>query len=124
MAAPIKIDGLGDIEKSLNKAIAEIEGNTKDGIEAAAFFIEGESKKLTSIDEGVLIGSAFKTPTPDRKSFTVGYSAEYAATVHERGDGTNWNRPGAENKFLEKAVSRNLTKILNLIVNIASRNPE
>ena len=124
MAASIKIDGIGDIEKNLNEAIAGIEGNTKDGIEAAAFFIEGESKKLTSMDEGILIGSTFIAPTPDRKSFTVGYSAEYAAAVHEMGDGTNWNRPGAENQFLEKAISRNLTKILSLIVAITARKPK
>jgi len=62
----------------------------------------------------------------------VGYTAEYAAFVHEMPDpkitspagGTSlfvkvkpidWTKPGTGNKFLEKAVKSNLKAILNMI---------
>lgn len=118
-----KVEGVEEALRKLNSAIDGIEGNTKDGVALAAQFVKGESQHLTSIDTGNLINSAFAKPINEGAGQVVGYSAKYAAAVHEMPKDTNWHRPGAENKFLEKAVLRHLGEIFNLIQRVASRNP-
>ena len=121
----VKILGEKRVLINLSKAIGNIQGNVSLGLEAAGKYVEGESKELTSIDTGVLINSTFskKAGTKRNPVQVVGYRAEYAGHVHEMPDTTNWNRPGSENKFLEKAVVRNITRIINLIKKFASRSP-
>ena len=121
----IKAIGQKKILVNLNRCIKKIQGNVSLGLDAAGAFVEGESKELTSIDEGVLINSTFNKQSGSRTKpvQVIGYRAEYAAHVHEMPSSTNWNRPGAENKFLEKAVVRNVSRILNLIKRFSSRSP-
>ena len=123
MSVKYRVDGVDDALASLNRAIGKVQGNVANGVEAAGQLVKGEAQSLTSIDEGVLVNSAFArmVGTKRHPAVAVGYTADYAAAVHEKPDGTNWNRPGAENKFLEKAVTRNLGKIANLIRNVAGR---
>ena len=45
-----------------------------------------------------------------------GYSAEYAAAVHEK-LGANFQRPGAGPKWFESAIKRNAPKIVGIIAN-------
>ena len=123
--AKTKIKGIQGVQKKLNEALGMINANTIDGVAAAGQFIKGESQKLTSIaakDGGTLIRSAFSRQT-DQSGLTqeVGYTASYAADAHEFPNKTRWNRPGAENKFLEKAISRNLTEIANLIARFSGK---
>lgn len=117
------VEGVEDARKLLSKHISSIEGSTAEGIELAAKFIEARAKELTSKDEGVLENSTFVKMVDTQKgpAALIGYTAGHAAAVHEMPDNTNWNKPGAENKFLEKAVVRNLTKIINIIKNVASK---
>lgn len=126
MAGPeFKVKGVELVQANLARAIAGIKGNISDGIETAAVFIKGESQKLVSIKEGLLIKTAFNKSigTKDEPSQVVGYTAKYAAAVHEMPDDTKWNKPGAENEFLEKPVVRNLSSIMNIIRNVASKRP-
>lgn len=145
---PIQPRELATVNKSLSDAIAGIKGNVAAGLGAAGQYIKGESQKLTPVDEGVLRNSAFSNlqQSGDKMSVVVGYTAEYAPAVHEApmtlkgkprgnfgktaagesfgggsGKGNYWD--GGENKFLEKAVTRNLSKIINLITRIASKAP-
>lgn len=117
--------GLEGVESKLDEATKGILKNNAEGITLAGEFVKGESQLLTSIKEGNLIRTAFSKSTGDDKKpgATIGYTADYAGAVHEMPDDTKWNRPGAENEFLEKAVIRNLSKIVNLIARIAGRKP-
>ena len=149
MARNTKLLGLDEVQRNLSDAISNIKGNVKSGVSAGGQLIKGEAQKLTPVDEGTLRLSAFskQTGTDDSPRATVGYTAEYAAAVHEApmtlkgqpradfaqtsageqfgggsGKGKYWD--GGENKFLEKAVLRNLTPLINLIAKIAGRNPK
>jgi hypothetical protein len=122
------ITGLEDAEKRLAKAIAGIEGNTREGIRESAIIVKETAQELTSIDTGDLIGSAFyRTGFLDSRKTKpvalIGYKEDYAAAVHEMPENTNWQKIGAENKFLEKGLVRNITKIYNTLKRFASRNP-
>ena len=126
-----KVKGLQDIQNKLSQALRGVEGHTREGVKAAATLIKVEAQELTSIDTGELIGSAFlRTGFEDsakaKPVALVGYGinkAPYAAAVHEMPADTNWQKPGAENRFLEKAVFRNLSKVLNLIIRSTSKRP-
>jgi len=123
--ATFKITGVEDIATNLNSEIEKIGNNTVDGVAAAGQFVKGEAQKLTSIAEiegGTLIKSAFAKAT-DQSGMTqeIGYTAGYAAAAHEMPDNTRWNRPGAENEFLGKAIVRNMTNIFNLIARFAGK---
>ncbi len=119
----ITTSGISGIEKNLSLVLQGIHNHSSTGLHVAATLIKGESQELTSIDEGALIKSAFNMDISDDKGpgQMVGYTAEYAPYVHGMPDDTNWNRPGAENEFLEKAVLRNLSKVLNIIVRHARK---
>lgn len=126
-----KVKGLQDIQNKLNQALRGIEGHTRAGVKDAAILVKSEAQALTSIDTGELISSAFLRTGFEDSAKTkpvalVGYGinkAPYAAAVHEMPASTKWKKPGAENKFLEKAVFRNLSKILNIIIRSTKRRP-
>lgn len=46
---------------------------------------------------------------------SMGFSANYAAFVHEMPDGTTWKKSGSGAKFFEKALEGNKAKILQAI---------
>lgn len=145
----VKLKGLDDVLKSLNKEIEGIQGNTRKGLYKAGIFIKGEAVERTPIDFGVLRGSAFTQISPlaskEKPSVTIGFTAEYAAWVHEMpmtlkgksrsdfgktragvsfgggsGKGVYWQ--GGENKFLEKAVKQNTSEILEIIKTEAGKD--
>lgn len=138
--------GLENILKSLNKEIRNIEGRTRQGVIAAAIYVENESNELAPHDLGVLINSSFHDADPVKPIARVGYTALYAPAVHEStmklkgvpradfgktgnhsdvgpqrviafgggsGNGTYWDV--GESKFLQKAMYRNASQILDII---------
>lgn len=123
MSGGIQIHGIEQVRSQLNAELSKLSGNVASGLEVAGKFIEAEAKELTSVDQGILINSSFSQLGGSRQSptVTVGYTAAHAPFVHEMPESTEWNRAGAEAKFLEKAVTRNLQKILNIVANIAKR---
>lgn len=126
-----KISGLQNVQNNLAIALKGIEGHTRAGVKNAAMHVKKEAQELTSIDTRELIKSAFLSTGFEDSAKTkpvalVGYgvhTADYAAAVHEMPEETNWQKPGAESKFLEKAVLRNLTKILNIIMRSVGKRP-
>lgn len=119
------VKGLNNVLANLNKEIKKIEGATLKGLLAAGTFIKGESQEIAPLDFGPLRASAFSQQSGPL-SVTIGYTAEYAAEVHEKpmrgkgmprtmgsGKGTYWDK--GENKFLEKAIKNNIPTILKVI---------
>lgn len=119
------ITGLKEAEANLNKAVLSIDGNLFKGVKAAGVFVQGEAQEITPQRKGVLINSAFNDVEETEKGpvAIVGYTANYAAAVHEMPDTTNFTKPGTENKFLEKAVTRNFNTVLNIIKRFGSKKP-
>ena len=81
----------------------------------AGFFIQRQSQLLTPVDTGNLRASArtfivtYNRPVKVR----VSYSAEYAVRVHEAPPSVNFIV--GENRFLQKAVDRNLQNIRSIV---------
>ena len=125
----VRMKGTLKINKNLVKAISKIRGNTREGIKAASKLIRDKAKPLISIDTGLLESTAkFRTgfigPGKGKPAGVVFVDTDYAPFVHEMPDTTNWQRPGAENKFLEKAVSRNIPAILNILRRFTGKTPK
>ena len=131
------LKGLDNVLANLNKEIKKIEGATHKGIVAAGEFIKEESQLMAPLDFGPLRASAFAISSAPLQA-TIGYTAKYAAAVHESpmtlkgqpradfgktragvsfgggsGKGTYWDN--GENKFLEKAVKNNIPQTLKII---------
>lgn len=146
MSGGIKPMELKEVSQKLTESIAMIKGNFYEGIAVAGQFVKGEAQSLTPVDHGVLRNSAFSQMNGDKSkpAAVIGYTAEYAPAVHEApmtlkgqprghfgkttngkafGGGSEKGRywDGGENKFLEKAITRNLSKIFNIIANVAKR---
>ena len=122
------VNGLAEVLRNLNREIGNIQGNTRRGLSKAGLFIKGEAVERTPVEFGALRNSAFTQISPisnQTKPFvTVGFTAAYAAFVHEApgtlsgqlrrsGNGVYWQ--SGENKFLEKAVKQNTSDILHII---------
>jgi len=113
----VTVTGMEDVSKRLNSEIKNITGRTKKGMFVVGTFIADRAKKLTPVDEGILIGSQFSQvgEKKDGPFVNIGYTAKYAPFVHEMPETTNFKKSTAENKFLEKAVMRNFFDILEIL---------
>lgn len=132
------LKGLEEVASNLNKALNTIKGKTLKGLMKSANLIESKSNEKAPIDQGNLVGTSYAVQT-SILSAEVGYTAEYAAAVHEMpmklkgqprkdfgktragklfgggsGNGTYWEV--GENKYLEKAVKENTDKIVKIIL--------
>ncbi len=84
-----ELKGLSEVLKNLNKAIADIELHTKEGLTEAALVVKYDSVKNTPIDLGNLRNSAFVLVTDSREdnsapSFT-GDDAGKMSSDHSKG---------------------------------------
>lgn len=74
----------------------------------------GENAKEMSAEHQALLNEA-KTMIPQKIGLVMGFSANYAAPVHEMVGDVQWKRPGSGAKYLESALSRNYKQILETI---------
>lgn len=113
----VKIIGLDNVLRNLDKEIKQINGGTMEGMRKVGLFIENESNESTPQDKGVLINSSFSgvAAFAGKIIARVGYTAKYAPFVHEMPKSNNFTKPGTGPKFLEKAVKNNFNAILKII---------
>ena len=118
------IMGMQNVMTGLNQKLLEYEFNGVKGLKSAAGFIRGDMEKTSPkvpIDKGILRASWFVSEVANIKtrvkSIFFGFSANYAAYVHENLTATNWKRAGSGPKFFEAAIKRNTFKILLIIRN-------
>ena len=103
----------------LERAVTAL--NTK----AAAATYAGGQKALQLADERIpvdtshLKNSRYVSVNYDQDAHSVsrklGYSADYAALVHEYPQSTNWSKPWAEAQWFDNSNKRNKQKILTTI---------
>lgn len=127
-----RIVGLDNVLRNLNREVRKIKGKTKKGIIKATLLVKREAMKITPVDTGNLVNSAFSNVMVKGKDIvgTIGYTAAYAAAVHEMIEsksikgpggmvefqrGVTFQKPGAQAKFLETPLKKNAKKILRII---------
>lgn len=117
----VKVSGIIEINKNLNKQIRSIRGRTKLGMAFVGNYVQRKAKPLTPVDTGTLTNSSGSQVqgTEREPSVAVFFTAEYAPFVHEMPDSTNWKKAGATNKFLWKAVANNVKTIVDIIAKYA-----
>lgn len=128
MAKKVRIEGVQNITDNLNREVSQIEGASMKGLMKAGLRIQRGSQQLTPVATGNLKASAYTRSASDfvalesgadnagrpsggvpPDTVEVGYSAAYAAAVHE--DLEAYHRNG-QAKFLESSLSRNRDQIL------------
>ncbi len=110
----VVVTGGNAVLANLAAAIQSIENATNEGLLAAGLFVQGESQEFTPVEFGVLNNSAF-TRQNGNLNVAIGYTAEYAAFVHEMPASNNFTKPDTGPKFLEKAAVNNIPQILAII---------
>ena len=101
----IKVKGISQAKKNLNALVGDIQGRKVVRAMQAALIIGGSQAALyTPIDTSTLINSQFReiTVNGNRVTGRVGYSANYAAYVHDPSVPQKFRRATARKEFLTK----------------------
>jgi hypothetical protein len=101
----IKVKGISQAKKKLNALVGDIQGRKVVRAMQSALIIGGSQAALyTPIDTSTLINSQFReiTVNGNRVTGRVGYSANYAAYVHDPSVPQNFRRATARKEFLTK----------------------
>lgn len=101
----IKVKGISQAKKNLNALVGDIQGRKVVRAMQSALIIGGSQAALyTPIDTSTLINSQFCeiTVNGNRVTGRVGYSANYAAYVHDPSVPQNFRRATARKEFLTK----------------------
>lgn len=125
-----RLEGVDGVLANINRELAGIETKGIAGLMKGGLRIQRDAQKLAPVLTSNLKGSAYTrragelvkldvAPDPDaapdptgsvpNKTVEVGFTAAYAAPVHEDLEATHTN---GEAKFLEKSLSRNIKKVL------------
>ncbi|MBJ9598119.1 HK97 gp10 family phage protein [Citrobacter werkmanii] len=101
----IKVKGISAAKKNLDALVGDIQGRKVVRAMQSALIIGGSQAALyTPIDTSTLINSQFReiTVNGNRVTGRVGYSANYAAYVHDPSIPQNFRRATAKKEFLTK----------------------
>ncbi|EPK0224224.1 MULTISPECIES: hypothetical protein [Enterobacter] len=101
----IKVKGISQAKKNLNALVGDIHGRKVVRAMQSALIIGGSQAALyTPIDTSTLINSQFReiTVNGNRVTGRVGYSANYAAYVHDPSVPQKFRRATARKEFLTK----------------------
>ena len=99
----IKVKGISQAKKNLNALVGDIQGRKVVRAMQSALIIGGSQAALyTPIDTSTLINSQFReiTVNGNRVTGRVGYSANYAAYVHDPSVPQKFRRSTARKEFL------------------------
>lgn len=128
----IRLEGLNESISALNREVDDIEDRTLTGLLRGGLIIQRESQKRVPVEYGNLRASAYtRVARDDPNSVEVGYTAEYALSVHENmeqhlkgiprpsGLGVYWG-PAGQPKFLESAARDMSDEVLAVVAEDAS----
>ncbi|MCM7489195.1 HK97 gp10 family phage protein [Enterobacter kobei] len=114
----IKVKGISQAKKNLNALVGDIQGRKVVRAMQSALIIGGSQAALyTPIDTSTLINSQFReiTVNGNRVTGRVGYSANYAAYVHDPSIPQNFRRATARKEFLTKGFEDTQRQIDSVI---------
>lgn len=101
----VKIKGVRQAQQNLDKLIGDIQGRKAvRAIQSALIIGSSQASMYTPIDTSTLINSQFRELNVNGTRLTgrVGYSANYAAYVHDPNIPQNFRRSTAQKEFLTK----------------------
>lgn len=105
---PGKVSGVAELNRNMDKLVGRIKGPRTEGA-ILRILMAGEvyAVNLTPVDTSALINSRYRNVYSTSKGMSgrLGYTAAYSQFVHDGGP-KNWQKPGAEDKFLEKGFER------------------
>ena len=110
------------VEKNMNRAIKQLGKDIERGLDAAALFIQAETRKRTPVVTGNLKGSIYTAKGKTIRGFPVaevGSTASYATAVHENLQPKERKSKVGGPKFLERAVNDNRRKIVEIVAKYA-----
>lgn len=114
---PVK--GINEVNKRIKSTLNDISGDiTRKTMTQVLMTGQNHSLELTPVDTSNLINSRFMQIQNFSNGFrgTVGYTANYAKYVHDGGP-KNWQKLGAEDRFLEKGFEENMPELRQIIIN-------
>ncbi|MFK0370701.1 HK97 gp10 family phage protein [Enterobacter sichuanensis] len=114
----IKVKGISQAKKNLNALVGDIQGRKVVRAMQSALIIGGSQAALyTPIDTSTLINSQLReiTVNGNRVTGRVGYSANYAAYVHDPSIPQNFRRATARKEFLTKGFEDTQRQIDSVI---------
>ncbi|WP_063887840.1 HK97 gp10 family phage protein [Pseudorhodoferax sp. Leaf265] len=96
------------ITNNLPRFTAGVQVRAARGMNQALILGASEASVLTPIDTSNLLNSQYRSVDKqgDRIVGTVGYTAEYAAAVHDADNAQTFRRPSAEKEFLKHGFER------------------
>ncbi|WP_312393388.1 HK97 gp10 family phage protein [Mixta calida] len=101
----VKIKGVRQAQQNLDALIGDIQGRkAARAIQSALIIGSSQASLYTPIDTSTLINSQFRELNVNGTRLTgrVGYSANYAAFVHDPNIPQNFRRATAQKEFLTK----------------------
>ncbi|WP_368928358.1 HK97 gp10 family phage protein [Mixta calida] len=101
----VKIKGVRQAQQNLDALIGDIQGRkAARAIQSALIIGSSQASLYTPIDTNTLINSQFRELNVNGTRLTgrVGYSANYAAFVHDPNIPQNFRRSTAQKEFLTK----------------------
>jgi len=98
--------GKARVTNRLPPFIEGVERDAARGVLQAVVLVASEASVRTPIDTGNLLNSQFRSVKKDgtRIVGTIGYTAEYAAAVHDPDNPQNFRRATAQKEFLAKGA--------------------
>jgi hypothetical protein len=109
-----KVYGINRVLKNLNNELSTIKTVTGQRLFACGLLVKNRSVKITPIKTGNLRGSSYVVldETEPRPFAEIGYTANYAAYVHEMPAEYNYTMKGTGPKFLERALNDSRKEIV------------
>lgn len=109
-----KVRGINQAKSNLDKFISTVQGKKAARAIQSALLIGGAQAALyTPIDTSFLLNSQFRELVVNGNRITgrVGYSASYAALVHDPSRPQNFRRSTAKKEFLTKGFDESRSQI-------------
>jgi len=111
------LKGVDRVLHKLNRKIVQIKGASLAGLGRAAILVRRDMDRtppMIPVDTGNLRASWYIEPHYAGMYVLCGFTANYAAFVHEM-IGATFKRPGAGPKFFQSALYRNTGAMLDVI---------
>lgn len=122
----IKVKGQAELNSAINRVFAKNKKAAVGAVKKGLMVIIAEAVRIAPIEFGVLRNSSFTESKKTSKGVSgkAGFTAEYAPFVHEmpmknagkpRAGRKGFYWQGGENKFLEKAIKREMSAAMRII---------
>lgn len=114
----VKVEGLDEVNRRLRDTLRKIDGKLSEHFLVKALMLTSAyTAPYVPVDTSNLINSEYRVTRKTRRGWEgeIGFSAEYAAPVHD-GPDKNWQKAGASNQFLAKGLDDFIDEELDRLI--------